>query len=222
MKATPTYISLFTKLLRTNLQIIYGMWRIAALKGPIVTVFGSARISQKSIYSYQAQELAHKLVEANISVLTGGGPGIMQAASCGANLDQEKNTASKTLGIGLKKLFDIEPKNICTQNYILLDYLFARKWLLINYSVAFAIFPGGFGTLDELTEVATLIQTKYLKKVPIVLIGKEYWQPFVDWLCHYSLKNEFIDSGDVSMLYLTDDLDEAFTLLKKRCDQCTK
>lgn len=98
-----------------------------------------------------------------------------------------------------------------------MDNFGARKWLLINYSRAFAVFPGGYGTLNELMEVLTLIQTKKKKKVPVVLIGKEYWKPFIDWVHESALKNGLISQDDIALFMITDDVHEAFTILKNHC-----
>ena len=144
----------------------------------------------------------------------------MKAANCAVDHEQRKKIQARTMGITVKGLGDKEPVNECAQEYIVMDYFFARKWLMINYSVAFAIFPGGFGTMDELAEVATLMQTKRLPGVPIVLFGKEYWQPFINWLSDSALKHGLISKEDLGLISVTDDLDEAFCLLQERCVQC--
>jgi len=156
--------------------------------------------------------LAKKLVEADISVLTGGGAGIMEAASCGAIPTQG---SGHSLGIGVTDLR--EPRNPCVQEYFELDYFFARKWLLTHYSIAFVVFPGGFGTLDELFEVLTLMQTKQLKRAPIVLIGKEFWAPFMGWLIDQALRHGTIAEQDVQLFSVTDDLEEAFCTVSNTC-----
>ena len=157
--------------IRVTAQMLHGAWHLAKMPKPIITIFGGARLSQDNRYAHQAHELAHALTERNISVLTGGGPGIMQAANCGAIKSREL----RNLGIGVEGL----PKgaNMCVQHYVNTKYFFARKWLLMHYSAAFVAFPGGFGTFDEIAELATLIQTKKLSPAPIILVGKEYWQP---------------------------------------------
>ena len=203
----------FTKAL---FNTTYGVWKLSRLKEPRVTIFGGSKIGQDHPYSRQAMELAQKLVDHDISVLTGGGQGIMQSANCGAIRNGTKEIRS--MGIGVKSL-GLEEINKCVQDYVLMDYFFSRKWLLINYSVGFVYFPGGFGTLDELSEVATLIQTEQLSRnVPVILIGVEYWKPFMSWVNDSALANVLLKEKDKDVLVVTDDLDEALHILKTRCD----
>ncbi len=196
----------------TFFQILYGAWKISGSGGPYVSIFGGARFAQDDPYAHKAHALAGMLVDANISVLTGGGPGIMEAASCGAV--NPKSTA-KSIGISVKDLG--EGRNPCVQIYFELDHFFARKWLLTRYSSAFVVFPGGFGTLDEMAEVLTLIQTKRIKPVPIVLIGKEYWDPFMHWIKTEAIKHGTVSEKDVALFTVTDDLHQAFCLVRDEC-----
>ncbi len=142
---------------RVVFQLVYGFWRISKLEQPIVSIFGSARLAQDQIYFKQAHDLAQRFIAHDISVLAGGGPGIMEAVTCGAVV-HDGTGKGKSIGIGVRGLG--EKRSLCVQEYFELDYFFARKWLLTQYSSAFIVFPGGFGTLDELAEVLTLIQTK--------------------------------------------------------------
>lgn len=206
-------------LLKGSFQLLYGAWKIGRLESPMVTIFGGSRLSQDSPYTKKAHELGHMLVRENISVITGGGPGVMKAASCGATYEIQKQLQFRSIGIAVKGL-DQEQVIECAQEYIVLDYFFARKWLMINYSVAFAILPGGFGTLDEVAEVVTLIQTKKLPGVPIVLIGTEFWAPLMAWLKDTVLKQGLITQDDLNLIKVTDDLQEAMRLIKERCDIC--
>ena len=199
-------------LMYTCFQILYGAWKIARVGGPYVSIFGSARFSQDDVYARQAHKVARMLVNSGVSVLTGGGAGIMQAASCGA-VDQKSK--AKSIGIGVRDLD--EGKNQCVQMYFELEYFFARKWLLTHYSTAFIVFPGGYGTLDELTEVLTLIQTKKLKRVPIILVGKEYWGLFMDWIVNEAVKHGALNECDLELFTVTDDLNEAFCLARNEC-----
>lgn len=159
----------------------------------------------------KAHSLAQRLLEHNIPVITGGGPGIMEAANCGAYREGEK--VITTMGIGVKGPGTLSKFNPCVQEHIVMDYFFARKWLLVQYSIGFAVFPGGFGTLDELTELLTLIQTKMRKPAPIVLIGTEYWQPLMQWINKSALANGLVSKQDVELFTITDDLDQALDLL---------
>ncbi len=194
--------SLGYKFLRVFWQIIYGVWRISKLPHPIVSIFGSAKMLQKDKYAQQANQIALWLVEQKISVLTGGGPGIMQAANCGAF--QKHKGIVHSIGIGVRGLN--EPKNMCVEEYFVLDYFFARKWLLTQYSMGFIIFPGGFGTIDELSDLLTLIQTRQMKKVPIVLIGKDYWRPFMDWVVGQALPHGLIKKEHVKLFSVTESI----------------
>jgi uncharacterized protein (TIGR00730 family) len=202
----------YWRLLRVNWQILYGIWRLTGVPGPIVTIFGGARVPQEDPYAKRAHQLGHKLVTHDISVLTGGGPGIMEAASCGAIAVGKKN---RSVGIGVKELG--EGRNPCVQEYFELDYFFARKWLLTRYSIAFVVFPGGFGTLDELGEVLTLIHTNKLPRVPIILIGTEYWYLFMQWFTNEALKHRLITYEDLTLFSVTDDIDYAFNIIYDAC-----
>ena len=198
---------------RVLVQLIYGVWQIGKLPHPIITIFGSARHLATRAYGTHAFLLAEKCTEQGISVLTGGGPGIMEAANCG--FFRQKTGKGRTLGIGVTNLQ--EKPNKCAHTYIQLDYFFARKWLLMNYSKAFVVFPGGFGTLDEFAELLTLIQTKRLKAVPVFLVGTVYWTPLVTWLSTIVLQEGAVDKKDVALITLVDHIDEILPVLHRIC-----
>jgi len=206
----------FCRFLPVFWQLLRGAWKVSRLPKPLVSVFGGARLREDDDYFTKAQALAGRLADAGISVLTGGGPGAMKAASCGAY--HAALGRGKSMGISVRDLG--EGRNLCTHYYLELDYFFARKWLLTRYSSAFVVLPGGYGTLDELAEVLTLIQTKKIKPVPIVLVGREYWGPFVDWLCDETLKHGLIGQDAMKMFTVTDDLDEAFHIIQDECRSC--
>ena len=205
---------LFGHLLHTTFQMLYGGWRITKLPQPIVSIFGSSRLKQYTPYTKKAHELGRRFMENGVSILTGGGPGIMEAAICGLKVTGPGK--GKSMGIGVRGLD--EGWNICAQDYFELEYFFARKWLLIQFSMGFVIFPGGFGTLDELAEVLTLIQTKSLKQFPVILIGKEYWKPLVDWIQDEALQHGAIRKEELEFFYVTDDLDEAYCWVLGKCE----
>ncbi len=209
------WFSYYLSLTRVYRQTLYGIWRLTGIPGPKVTIFGSARLEQENSYAKLAHQIGSNLVQHDISVLTGGGPGIMEAAQCGAISNGKK---ARTLGIGVKELG--EGRNPCAHEYIELDYFFARKWLLTHYSTAFIVFPGGFGTLDELGEILTLIQTKRLSKVPIVLIGKSYWNLLMQWLENEALRHSTISAVDLQLFIVTDSIDEALDIVVKFCKSC--
>lgn len=206
--------SLFFKLMRVWVQLLYGAWKVSSLPKPIVSIFGGSRLRQDNIYATQAVQMAQWLIEHNISVLTGGGRGIMEAASYGAL--HNNGGKGRSMGIGVRDLGE-KVRNPYVKEYFMLDYFFARKWLLTRYSVAFIVFPGGFGTLDELSEVLTLILTGKMKRVPIVLIGEEYWRPFMQWVTQEALKHGAVEQEHIKLFTVTDNLYQAFCLVRDEC-----
>lgn len=200
-------------LLRVFIQIIDGVWRISKLSHPRITIFGSSKIMSSDKYAQEAQQVATWLVESGMSVLTGGGPGIMAAANLGAQ--SVPTDEARSVGVGLRGLH--EEKNKYVQEYFELDYFFARKWLLTQYSTGFIVFPGGFGTLDELSELLTLIQTAQMKKVPVVLIGQEFWRPFMDWINNEPLSHGLVTAQQVKLFSVTDDPYKAFCFVRGEC-----
>ena len=220
MQRVRLWVRSFFKLSRVYRQTLYGIWKITGVPLPRVTIFGSARLKQNDFYAKQAYELGGKFIENGISVLTGGGPGIMEAVSCGALQKNNGELEAISMGIGVKELG--EGKNPCVQEYIELDYFFARKYLLTRSSIAFIVFPGGFGTIDEMGEVLTLIQTKIMPKMPIVLIGTEYWDLFLQWLREQVLKHGAISEADLKLFTVTDDIDYAFKIVSDFCKKQEK
>lgn len=216
MRRLKMSVGIFFKFFKVSFQITWGVWKLGRLAEPRVTVFGGSKISLDHPYALKAMELAQKLVDSNISVLTGGGPGIMQAANCGAKPSSGRQLQS--MGIGVTGL-DEKKINECVQDLITVDYFFARKWLLTHYSAGYAIFPGGFGTLDELGEVTTLMQTGFLGSHPIVLIGTEYWRPFMNWVNDSALKEGLLKEKDKNLLMVVDDINVAVAILKHRVSE---
>jgi len=190
-------------------QVIRGIWKITSLELPIVSIFGGARFLQNDPYAMQANKLAQMFVEANVSVLTGGGPGIMEAASCGAVVLKGGKGKGSNIGINVPGL---EGRNHCATDYIEVRYFFAKKYLLTHFSSAFIVFPGGFGTLDELCGVLTLIQTNKMPRLPIILIGVDYWTPMLEWLKNQALAQGTISNLDIELFVITDDIKKAFSL----------
>lgn len=205
---------IFYRQFKVVLQVVYGSWRLSKMQKPFVTIFGGARLSQESSYAQKANQLAQKLVDHDISVLTGGGPGVMHAANCGA-VKPRNNGKGRSIGIGVKDLG--EGQNPCVQEYFELRYFFARKVLLTRFSVAFIIFPGGFGTMDELSEVITLIMTNKSPKVPVVLVGVDYWKHFISWLDN-AVEHELIEKKTLELFTVTDDLEKVFSMVRDECD----
>lgn len=197
------------------LQMVRAAWRIAYIRHPIVTVFGGHAMHDDGTYYKQAALLGERLAAENISILTGGGSGIMEAIHCGTAPHSE-HAFHTILGIGIKGLDD--GPNKCVKSYIEVNSFFARKYLLTYYADAFVVFPGGYGTLDELAEILTLMQTKKIPAVPIILIGVEFWSDFFAWLeCETVIKSGFAAKEDLRLLTITDDLERAFCIIQRKC-----
>lgn len=202
-------------------QLIHGLWRVSALKEPRITIFGGARLKMEDAYFKDAQQLAQLCVDHNISVLSGGGPGVMQAANCGV-IRYKKSKIVRTIGIGVAGIPN-ESFNECVIKYsVLTRYFYTRKWLLMNYSQGFVFFPGGYGTLDELGEVLTLIQTKKLPQVPVILYDTAFWSPFMDWLRTNVVSEDLITEEELTFITVIDDVHTVFELLKVSCDGAKK
>jgi uncharacterized protein (TIGR00730 family) len=170
--------------------------------GPSVTVFGSARTDENDFYYKQAQQLTAMLSSKGFNIITGGGPGIMEAANRGAF----ENKDSKSIGLNISLDFEQIPNSYTTQD-LDFDYFFSRKVMLVKYSMAYVIFPGGYGTLDELFETLTLVQTRKVTSVKIFVIGVEFYQQLLDFLKNKLLKYNMIDIDDLQMIRLTDDIE---------------
>lgn len=175
--------------------------------GPCITVFGSARFDSTNLYYKKAEEVGAALAKLGFTVMTGGGPGIMEAANKGA-------FESGGYSVGCNIVLPKEQKpNAYLHKWISIPYFFVRKFLLMKYSYGFVVMPGGVGTLDELFEALTLIQTKMIKDFPIVIFGKEYHKELYHHIKLMS-KNESIDEEDMKLLFITDSVDEMVTHLK--------
>ena len=196
-------------------HLIYGAWRISKIAHPIISIFGGAKLAKDDKYGSEANQIAEWLVESKMSVLTGGGPGIMEAANLGAKRGLKGGEEIYSFGIGVRGLHEAQNKYV--QEYFELEYFFARKWLLTQYSVGFIIFPGGFGTLDELSDILVLIQTKQMKRVPIVLIGKDYWEPFMVWITEKASVHGFVKAEHVTLFSVTDDPNKAVCFVRGEC-----
>ncbi len=170
--------------------------------GPCITVFGSARFEPEHEYYNAAVEFGKRIAELGFVTLTGGGPGIMEAANKGAF-----ENGGKSVGINIKLPFE-QHENPYLHKSITIDYFFVRKTLLVKYSYAFIIMPGGWGTMDELFETLTLIQTKTITNFPVVLFGKKYFQPLFDYIEMMSEQGT-ISKDDLQHILLTDDYNEA-------------
>ena len=166
-----------------------------------VTIFGSARTREDDKYALLAQKLSKRLAKKNINIITGGGNGIMSAANKGAF--ETKKAESIGLNILLPKEQNPNPYTTKSINF---NYFFSRKYMLVKYSKAIVIFPGGFGTLDELFELITLIQTKKLNNIKVYLIGSDFWKYLITFFEKSLCKNNMIDKKDLNIFTLTDDI----------------
>jgi uncharacterized protein (TIGR00730 family) len=178
--------------------------------GPSVTVFGSARFREGHPYYELTREVGRRLVEAGFSVMTGGGPGLMEAANRGA-----KEAGGYSVGVNIELPSEQKP-NPYLDRWIEFPYFFVRKLMLLKYSYAFVAMPGGFGTLDEIFETAVLIQTGKMKDFPLILLGKSYWQPLMAFLRETLVAAATVDAADVDRWVLTDSPEEAVALMRDR------
>jgi uncharacterized protein (TIGR00730 family) len=179
---------------------------------PAVSIFGSARTSPEDPAYGQAHDVAAKLVAAGFAVITGGGPGIMEAANKGAC-----EAEGTSVGLGIELPFE-QGMNQYVDLGVNFRYFFARKTMFVKYAQAFVVFPGGFGTLDELFEALTLVQTRKVTSFPVVLVGTAYWGGLVEWLRGTMLATGRISSQDLDLVRLTDDLDEVVRIILEAQD----
>jgi uncharacterized protein (TIGR00730 family) len=175
--------------------------------GPGVTVFGSARVRPDDPYYQSTVELTRALARSNLAIITGGGPGLMEAANKGAALAKGKS-------VGLNIQLPHEQKGNRYANIPMqFHYFFARKVCFVKYSIAFVFMPGGFGTLDEFFEVITLVQTRRIPEFPLILFGSEYWRGLIRWMKEHVEATKFISPGDLDLFTLTDDPQEAVDII---------
>jgi uncharacterized protein (TIGR00730 family) len=176
-----------------------------AKAGPCVAIFGSARTKENHPFYQKAVELGERLAKVGYGVITGGGPGIMEAGNKGA-----KQGGGVSVGLNIDLPFEqFHNQYIDRDHFLEFDYFFVRKVIFVKYSQAFVIMPGGFGTLDEFFEAVTLIQTKKIARRPIVLFGVTYWKGLFDWIEQTMLAEHYISETDLSLFKITDDIDEA-------------
>ncbi|AFL83693.1 TIGR00730 family protein [Belliella baltica DSM 15883] len=189
-------------------EFVEGFEKLSRI-GPCVSIFGSARTPREHRYYKMAEEIAAKLVRHGYGVITGGGPGIMEAGNKGAHSEN-----GKSVGVNIVLPFEqfnniyIDPDKLITFNYF-----FVRKVMFTKYAQGFVVLPGGFGTLDELFEALTLIQTNKIGRFPIVLVGKSYWSGLVDWLKATMLENKNINEEDLELFSVVEDASEAVKVI---------
>ncbi len=190
-------------------EFVEGFEKMAKI-GPCVSVFGSARTKPENPYYKLAEEISEKLCKEGYGVITGGGPGIMEAANKGA-----KAGKGKSVGLNIRLPFE-QSSNIYIDydKSINFDYFFVRKTIFLKYSQGFIAMPGGFGTLDELFEAMTLVQTSKIANFPVVLVGTEYWGGLIEWIKKTMLEKEHnVNESDLSLFHLVDTADEAVKII---------
>ena len=198
----------FFTLLRVMRDFLRG-FRVLHFVGPCVTVFGSARIKRDDPHYELARKMGASLAQLGFTVMTGGGPGIMEAANRGA-----KEARGRSVGCTIELLSE-QPTNGYLDRCVRLHYFFVRKTLLVKYSYAFVVMPGGAGTLDELFEAVTLIQTGKIKNFPIVIMGTDYWKELIGFIVKME-QHKMISPSDLSLIYATDSVEEAIAHIRSK------
>ena len=178
--------------------------------GPCISIYGSARTKVEDKYYEMAVKVAERLVGEGYGIITGGGPGIMEAGNRGA-----QNSGGKSVGLNIDLPFEqFSNQYIDHDKNIMFNYFFARKVMFVKYAQAFVLLPGGFGTMDELFETLTLVQTKKIDRVPIILMGKEFWGGMLAWIKNImSEKYKTISTQDLELIHLTDDVDDVANII---------
>lgn len=195
-------------------EFVDGYEKLAAI-GPCVSIFGSARLKAGSKYYEMAVEIAEKITKIGFGVITGGGPGIMEAGNKGAHIAH-----GRSIGLNIELPFEQHFNPYIEKRYSMdFDYFFVRKVMFVKYSQGFIVMPGGFGTLDELMEALTLIQTKKIGRFPIVLVGSEFWGVLLEWFEKILLKEKMISEPDLELYRVVDTADEAVAHIKAFYDK---
>ncbi|MGZ4429251.1 MAG: LOG family protein [Nocardioidaceae bacterium] len=194
------------RVLRIQSEFVEGFGALAEL-GPAISVFGSARTGPDQPHYALAEQLGRRLTEAGFAVITGGGPGVMEAANKGA-----LEAGGTSVGLGIELPFETG-MNRYVDLGVNFRYFFARKTMFVKYAQGFVVLPGGFGTLDELFEALTLVQTQKVTSFPIVLLGDGYWSGLLEWLRATALVEGKLNQPDLDILTLTDDVDEAVQVM---------
>jgi uncharacterized protein (TIGR00730 family) len=195
------------RVMRIQSEFVEGFGMLAEL-GKAITVFGSARTAEDDPFYASAQQLATKLVEAGFAVITGGGPGIMEAANRGAH-----DAGGTSVGLGIELPFE-QTMNDWVDLGMVFRYFFARKTCFLKYSMGYVAYPGGYGTLDEIFEAVTMIQTGKITSFPLVLMGSSYWRPMLGWLQDTVLAEGKVSDHDLDLFHVTDEPDEAVDIIQ--------
>lgn len=195
-------------------ELVDGYEKLAKI-GPCVSIFGSARMKKNDPYYEMTVEIAEKITKLGFGIISGGGPGIMEAANKGAS-----KGGGKSIGLNIELPFEQHFNPYIDKAYSMnFDYFFVRKVMFVKYSQGFVVMPGGFGTLDELTEAITLIQTNKIGRFPIVMVGKKFWGGLLDWFKNTLLENHLISEQDLNLYRVVDTADEAVAHIKAFYDK---
>ena len=205
-------LSEFARVLRIGSEFLKG-FRHFHFVGPCVTVFGSARFGEDHPYYGLARDIGQRLAKAGATVMTGGGPGIMEAANRGA-----QEAGGYSIGCNIK-LPEEQVPNRYLDRWVTFRYFFVRKVLLVKYSYAFVVMPGGFGTLDELFEAATLVQTRKIESFPLILVGAAYWKPLLDFVQGTLVRAGTVAPEDIHLLTPTDSPEVVEGMVRNALDE---
>ncbi|MBX3390145.1 MAG: TIGR00730 family Rossman fold protein [Phycisphaeraceae bacterium] len=200
---------------RIGMEFLRGFRKLHFV-GPCVTVFGSARFEPGHMYYELARQVGAKIASLGFTTMTGGGPGIMEAANRGA-----KESGGRSIGCNIILPHEQKP-NPYVDCFVEFRYFFVRKVMLVKYSYGFVILPGGFGTLDELFEVVTLVQTKKVERFPIVLVGRKYWDPLIEFMKCRLIDGHTINKEDIDLFAVTDSPDEVESMLWQGVEESAK
>ena len=200
---------------RVFLEFLRGM-ELLDIDRPVVTVFGSARIAEGSRYYEMAREMGRRLAESGFAVMTGAGPGIMEAANRGCH-----EAGGLSIGANIQLPHEQKP-NSYVDRYVEFEHFFVRKVMLVKYSCAFVVMPGGFGTLDEVFETLTLIQTGKINEFPVICMGTDFWGELRDFLKKGPIAEKTIEPSDLDLLYYSDECEDAVRYLLEHPRGCSR
>jgi len=200
---------------RVFLEFLRGL-ELLDIDRPVVTVFGSARIAEGTPYYEMAREMGRRLAENGFAVMTGAGPGVMEAANRGC-----REAGGLSIGANIHLPHEQKP-NAYVDRYVEFEHFFVRKVMLVKYSCAFVVMPGGFGTLDEIFETLTLIQTGKINEFPVICMGTEFWSGLADFLHNSLVAEKTIDQADLDLLYYSDDCADAVRHLLEHPRGCSR
>jgi len=197
------------RVFRIMAELVEGFEALSNI-GPAVTIFGSARLQPGSPYYNTCLKVSENLAKDGFAVISGGGPGIMEAANKGA-----QHADGTSVGLNIELPMEQTP-NAYQDVKVEFRYFFVRKLMFVKYAIAYVIFPGGFGTMDELFEALTLIQTKKIRSFPVVLVGKDYWEGLISWLRKTVLESGAVSPEDIDLMHIVDEPEEVCAIINKR------